>query len=112
MISGLISGGPGGGATSVLIRGLGPSLASVGIENPLADPSLELRDSNGMLVQSNDNFVQSQRFYDIEATGLAPGDFSHEAAILFDVSPGTYTAILRGASNSTGIGLLEIYNLR
>lgn len=111
MIAGLIAGGTGGGSTTVAIRGLGPALASSGITKFLADPTLELRSADGTVVQSNDQWSSSARFDEIRATGLAPEN-SSEAMILHDVSPGNYTAILRGASNGTGIGLLEVYNLR
>lgn len=111
MISGFIAGGTGGGNTTVAIRGLGPSLASFGISNFLADPTLELRNVDGTLVQSNNEWRDSENFYGIRATGLGP-EFSQEAVILYPVTPGNYTAILRGASNGTGVGLLEVYNLR
>jgi hypothetical protein len=110
MISGFIAGG-GSASTTIAIRGLGPSLAAFGIANFLADPTIELRNVNGTLVQSNNEWIHSEHYYGIRATGLAPEN-SHEAMILYDVSPGNYTAILRGVSNGTGVGLLEIYNLR
>jgi len=105
------AGGAGGGNTTIAIRGLGPSLASFGISNFLADPTLELRNVDGTLVQSNNEWRDSENFYGIRATGLQP-EFAQEAMILYEVTPGNYTAILRGASNGTGIGLLEVYNLR
>lgn len=111
MISGFIAGGSGGGDTTVAIRGLGPSLPFSGITNFLADPVLELHDASGTVVQSNDDWGNSQRFDEIRATGLAPEN-SKEAMILFDVSPGNYTAILRGVADGTGVGLVEVYNLR
>lgn len=111
MIGGFIAGGSGSGETTVAIRGLGPSLGSFGISNYLRDPTLELRNVNGTLVQSNNEWRDSESYYGIRATGLGP-QFSQEAAILYPVTPGNYTAILRGASNGTGVGLLEIYDLR
>jgi hypothetical protein len=111
MIGGFIAGGSGTGPTTIAIRGLGPSLAAFGISNPLADPTLELRNANGILLNSNNEWVDSEHYYEIRATGLQPGN-AHEAMILYDVTPGNYTAILRGTSNGTGVGLLEIYNLR
>jgi hypothetical protein len=111
MIAGFITGGVGGGDTTVAIRGLGPALASFGITNFLADPTLELRNASGTIVQSNDEWGSSTRFDDIRATGLAPEN-AHEAMVLYEASPGNYTAIMRGMSNGTGVGLLEIYNLR
>ena len=111
MIRGFIAAGSGSGNPTVAIRGLGPSLASFGVANVLADPTLELRNANGTLVQSNNEWIHSEHYYEIRATGLQPQD-SHEAMILYDVGPGNYTAILRGVANGTGVGLLEIYSLR
>ena len=97
------------------MRGIGPSLSKSGVSNPLADPTLELHDANGNKLRSNDNWKiddasgQSQQS-DIEGTGLAPSD-DREAAILTDVSPGVYTAILAGKNSGTGVGLVEIYNV-
>jgi hypothetical protein len=102
----------------VLIRGLGPSLAVNGTSVPgrLADPVLELRDSNGDIVTSNDDWGSAANSTDVTATGLAPTD-SHESAILITLdSQAAYTAILRGKDPNTGdpaagIGLVEVYDL-
>lgn len=109
MIGGLIIGPSGAGATAVLVRAIGPSLAGGGIPNPLADPTLELHDGNGVLIDSNDNWRSSQET-EIEATGISPTD-DREAAILTMLSPGAYTAIVRGAEGATGVGLVEVYHL-
>jgi hypothetical protein len=99
------------GNDRVVIRGLGPSLASFGISNPLADPILELRDENGSLILADndwqDNSVQAA---EITSDGLAPSD-SKEAAIAATLPPGLYTAILAGVNNSQGVGIVEIYDL-
>jgi hypothetical protein len=87
---------------NVLIRGLGPSLSNFGIPNPLADPTLELRDSTGTLVASNDNCAGSS---------LPPPD-PLESCIEMSLAPAAYTAILAGNNGGTGIGLVEIYNLQ
>ncbi len=108
MIGGFILGGEEDSAT-VVIRGLGPSLSDVGVANALSDPTLELHDGNGALVSSNDNWKDSQET-EIEAAGLAP-TYDKEAAILANLASGAYTAILQGKDNSTGVGLVEIYNL-
>ncbi len=108
MIGGFILGGP-TGDTTVVVRGLGPSLGTQGVANVLADPTLDLFDGQGALLASNDDWQDSQAA-ELEASGLAPDDES-EAAILRDLSPGAYTAILRGKDNSTGVGLVEAYNL-
>jgi hypothetical protein len=108
MIGGFILGGS-SGSTKVLVRAIGPSLANFGIANALSDPTLELRDSNGAMLRSNDNWKDQQQ-RQIEATGLAPA-MDSEAAIVADLQPGAYTAILAG-KDGTGIGLIEVYNLR
>jgi hypothetical protein len=94
---------------TLLIRLLGPSLAASGIVNALVDPVLELRDNNGALLQSNDNWQDTQQDA-IEATGLAPQS-SFEAAILATLTPGSYTAIAAGKGGGIGVGLIEVYNL-
>ncbi len=96
----------------VVMRGIGPSLQVNGVplSGRLLDPMLELRDSEGGLIFSNDNWRSSPQQFDIQASGLAPTD-DHEAAIIAGFLPGLYTAILRGANNSTGIGLLEVYDV-
>ena len=73
------------------------------------DPILELRDSNGALLISNDDWKDSPQRAEIEASGLAPSD-DRESAILRTLSPGAYTAVLRGKNNSTGIALVEAYD--
>ena len=108
VIGGFILSGDTGQAT-VLLRAIGPSLTAVGIENALANPTLELRDSNGLLLQSNDNWKDSQQAA-IEATGIPPEN-DLEAAILATLVPGSYTAIAAGAHGSMGVGLIEVYNL-
>ena len=108
MIGGFIAGGQ-NGSTRVVVRGLGPSMRNR-LLNTLADPFLELRDENGTQLASNDNWRDKQEA-DIQASGLAPGSDA-ESAILIDLAPGKYTALLRGQNGGTGIGLVEIYNLR
>ena len=77
LIGGFIAGGSGGGAANVLVRALGPSLAAAGISDALPNPTLELRNANGALLQSNDYWgsTGSTSYADIQATGLAPSDF-------------------------------------
>ncbi|MEO8045054.1 MAG: CRTAC1 family protein [Spartobacteria bacterium] len=93
---------------NVLVRGIGPSLAAGGVQNVLPDPALELHKPDGTIL-TNNNWKDSQQSQ-IAATGLAPGDDS-EAAILASLAPGSYTAILSGANATTGIGLVEVYDL-
>jgi hypothetical protein len=91
---------------NTIIRALGPSLAVTG---PLADPTLELHDSSGAIVASNDNWKKAQQA-DIEATGLAPND-DRESTILMTLTPDSYTAIVRGKNDTTGVALVEVYNV-
>jgi hypothetical protein len=93
---------------NVLVRGLGPSLAASGVQSFLPDPVLELHEPGGVVLV-NDNWKDSQESQ-IAATGLAPGNDS-EAAIVALLDPGSYTAILSGANSTTGIGLVEVYDL-
>ena len=109
MIGGTIIGPGSGESRHVLVRVLGPSLAAAGIASPLLNPTLELRDASGAIIASNDQWKSDQQT-DIEDTGLAPGN-DDEAAILRTVNPGNYTAIVRGAGGTTGIALVEIYDL-
>ena len=109
MIAGFIL-GSGAGNDRVVVRGLGPSLADFGIANTLADPTLELRDGNGTLVRSDDDWQDDPtQAATITATGLAPSN-TKESAIAETLAPGMYTAILAGKNNTTGVGLVEVYD--
>lgn len=92
----------------VVARGMGPFLASFGITNFLADPILELRDSSGALVRRNDNWKDDQR-PEIEGTVYQPND-DRESVIVATLNPGAYTALLTGKNQTTGVGLVEIYD--
>jgi plastocyanin len=109
MIGGFILGG-GGANTTVLIRALGPSLTQFGITGALSDPMLELHDSNGAVVGSNNNWKETQES-EIEATGLQPSDDA-ESALLETLGPSAYTAIVTGQGGVTGVGLVEVYRLQ
>jgi hypothetical protein len=109
MIGGFILGGANN--THVAVRGIGPSLAKIGLSPVLADPTLELRDSNGALLVSNDNWQDdSISASQLTALGLAPTS-AVESGIYVSPLPGAYTAILAGKNGGTGIGLVEIYNV-
>ena len=90
----------------VIVRALGPSLPVTG---RLADPTLELHDGNGGLIASNDNWRSTQET-DIIATGIPPSD-DRESAIVALLPPASYTAIVRGVNNATGVALVEVYAL-
>jgi hypothetical protein len=96
--------------TRVLIRAIGPSLANAGVPNSLQDPTLELRDSDGRLIASNDNWRSDQEA-EIRATTVEPLN-DLESAIVRTLPPGAYTAIVRGKNDSTGVALVEAYQLR
>jgi hypothetical protein len=106
MIGGFIIGQDNGRTIRVLVRGLGPSITSV--PDPLQDPAIELRDANGALVTSNDNWKTNEA--QVAATGLAPTD-ERESAVVSDLAPGNYTAILHASNSAPGVGLVEIYQL-
>jgi hypothetical protein len=102
----------------VILRAIGPELSQFGVPNPLADPTLELHDSMGALIASNDNWlhtiiggiIASDQVHDIRNSGLAPGNRS-ESAIIATLPPGNYTAIVHGVNDTTGVGLVEVYDL-
>lgn len=106
MIGGFIFGG-GPGATNVVIRGIGPSLRAAGVINPLLDPILELFDGNGTSISFNDDWKANQAA--IQATGLQPSDDAESAILVSNLTPGAYTAILKGKNGGIGIGVLEVY---
>jgi hypothetical protein len=94
----------------IVIRGLGPSLAAKGVPNTLQNPTLELHDGQGALLFTNNDWQDSPtNATEVAAAGLAPMD-TREAAIAVTLQPGVYTAILAGLQNSTGNGLVEIYD--
>jgi hypothetical protein len=104
LIGGLIVTGQ--SAASVIVRAMGPSLSMAGA---MADPTLELRDAEGALMMANDNWRSTQQTA-ITQTGLAPTSDA-ESAVVLSLSPGTYTAIVRGANGSTGVAVVEVYQL-
>jgi len=93
----------------VLIKGLGASLSNFGISNPLQDPTLELHDSTGKVIATNDDWQTATN------AGQIPVDFRpadmREPAILATLQPGTFTAVLRGKNGGTGVGLIEMDDL-
>jgi glucose/arabinose dehydrogenase len=107
MIAGFIIGGS--NSQRVLIRAIGPELTAVGVPSALDDPFLELHDSSGTTLAMNDSW-RSDDEANIFATGIAPND-NREPAILKTLPPGTYTAIVRGSGTSTGVALVEVYQL-
>ncbi|HEX8076637.1 MAG TPA: alkaline phosphatase family protein [Chthoniobacterales bacterium] len=102
-----------GGSTKkkVVVRGLGPSLKVNGapIAGTLSDPMIELHRSDGAIVAANNNWKETQQSQ-LQAAGLAPID-DREAALVASLDPGNYTVVLSGAQNTTGIGLVEVYDV-
>ena len=104
----------------VIVRGIGPELAAppFNIPNALANPTLELHNAAGALIASNDNWqltiiggiITSHQGVEIRQSGHAPGN-PLESAIIADLPPGNYTAIVRGVNNTTGVALVEVYDL-
>lgn len=107
MIGGFIIGG--NEPAKILVRAIGPTLTDFGVQGALADPTLELHDANGSTI-SNDDWRETQES-EIIATTIPPNK-DREPAILATLVPGNYTAIVRGKNSTTGIGLVEAYNLQ
>jgi len=105
-------------AKRVIIRALGPELTQYGVTDALANPTLELYNSAGTLIASNNNWattiiggiITQNQVHDIMNSGYAPSN-GFESAIIADLLPGNYTAIVRGVNDTTGVGLVEVYDL-
>lgn len=106
MIAGTIVTGDAGTSRRVIVRALGPSLTVAG---KLGDPTLELVDANGVVVRANNDWHTDQKA-EIEATGVPPTNTA-ESALVQTITPGRYTAVVRGAGASTGISVVEVYAL-
>ncbi len=109
LIGGFIVGGNALANNAVVVRAIGPSLIDAGVTSPLADPTLELHDSGGTIIASNDDWQDTQEDQ-ITAAGLAPTD-PNESAIYATLPAGNYTAVVRGADDTTGTALVEIYSV-
>jgi len=115
MIAGFIV--QGSAPKRVLIRAAGPSLTQFGVPNALANPRLELHDTNNA-IGMNDNWqttqiggvITSNQVAEIQNSGLAPRD-PLECAMIATLAPGSYTAIVEGVSGGTGVGIVEVYDL-
>lgn len=107
MIGGVIVAGS--ADATLLLRARGPSLADAGVAGALADPSVELFDAAGSLLESNDNWQSHPRAGEVP-TALQPTN-ANESAIVRTVSPGAYTAVVRGVGDTTGVGIVEVFEL-
>ena len=109
VIAGFILGNNGGN-DRIVVRGLGPSLSGFGISNPLPDPMLELRDGNGNVLKSNNDWPDDPlQAAELFAAGLAPSN-TKESAIAAALPPGLYTVILSGVNAAQGVGTVEVYD--
>jgi hypothetical protein len=116
MIGGFII--EGSGPKTVIVRAIGPELTRFGIPNALPDPTLDLHNGAGTLIASNNNWqttviggiITSDQVTAIQNSGHAPTQPS-DSAIIATLQPGNYTAIVRGVSNTTGVALVEVYDL-
>ena len=108
MVAGFIVGG--GESKRVVLRGLGATLRDSGVANSLNDPVLDLRDSNGNRIRVNDDWESDPEANEVRSSGLAPRH-GNESAMHVTLNGGSYTAIMSGFDNQTGIGLVEVYDL-
>ncbi len=109
LIGGFIVGGSALANNAVVVRAIGPSMSHQGVSDPLADPVLELRDSSGAMIASNNDCEDTQKKR-IVATGLAPAN-PRESAIYATLPAGSYTAVVRSGDQSMGTALVEVYSV-
>ena len=117
LIQGFIVQGPVGSSKKIMVRAIGPTLAAFGVTDALANPTLEIHDSNNAIIATNNDWrttqvggiIMGDQSADIGASGLAPGNDA-ESAIITNLSPGNYTAIVRGVSNSVGTAVVDAYD--
>ncbi len=110
--------GPAGSTKKILIRAIGPSLIPFGIADAVANPTLAIFNSNNVKIASNDNWKMTQiggiigadQFAEINGSGLAPGN-DLESAIVANLTPGSYTAVVRGVGDTVGTGVVDAYDL-
>ena len=118
LIEGFIVQGPAGSSKKIMVRAIGPSLSQFGIADALQNPTLEIHDANSNIVATNDDWrvtqigglVTGDQFAEIKASGLAPSNDS-ESAIIAPLAPGSYTALVRGAGNTVGTGVVDAFDL-
>src|SRR5262250_2436649 len=119
MIGGFIVQGPSTARSiRVIVRAIGPELTQHGVPDVLDNPTLELHDSIGTLIASNDNWqhtiiggiITSDQVRDIQNSGYAPTD-PRESVIIANLPPGKYTGIVRGKNIITGVALVEVYDV-
>ena len=118
LIEGFIVQGPAGSTKKIMVRAIGPSLAPFGITDALANPTLDIFDGSNVKVATNNNWktteqgglITSDQFAEINGSGLAPSN-DLESAIIANLAPGSYTAVVRGLGNTTGTGVVDAYDM-
>jgi uncharacterized delta-60 repeat protein len=118
LIEGFIVQGPAGSTKKIIVRAIGPSLAPFGITDALADPTLEIHDASNAIIATNDNWETTQvggiitadQVAEINASQLAPSN-DLESAIIANLAPGSYTAVVSGAGDTVGTGVVDAYDL-
>jgi hypothetical protein len=118
LIEGFIVQGSVGSTKKILVRAIGPSLIPFGITDALANPALEIHDSSGATVATNNDWKVTQsgglitgdQSGEINGSGLAPGN-DLESAIIANLAPGSYTAVVSGVGNTTGTGVVDAYDI-
>lgn len=111
LIGGFFAGPQTAAVTGVVFRAIGPSLTQFGVPGAMQDPMLEIHNGNGDLIASNDDWQSDQKAA-IQALNLAPSDSRESAIVMRNFDPGPYTAIVRGKNNTSGVGLVEIYDVQ
>jgi dUTPase len=118
LFEGFIVLGPEGSAKKILVRAIGPSLVPFGVSDALPDPTLEIHDQSGATIATNNDWQHTQigglitgdQSGEISASHLAPGN-QLESAIIANLAPGSYTAVVRGLGTAPGTGVVDAYDL-
>jgi hypothetical protein len=118
LFEGFIVDGPAGSTKKILVRALGPSLVPLGVADAVQNPTLEIFDNSNTKIASNDNWKTTQvggnitgdQFAEINGSGLKPSN-DLESAIIANLPPGMYTAVVRGAGNTVGTGVVDAFDL-
>ncbi len=118
LIEGFIVEGPAGSTKKILVRAIGPSLVPFGIADAVANPTLDIFDNGNNKIASNDNWKTTQvggiitgnQVAEINGSGVAPTK-DLESAIVANLAPGSYTAVVRGAGNTVGTGVVDAFDL-
>jgi len=118
LIEGFIVQGPAGSTKKILVRAIGPSLVPFGVTDALANPTLGIFNSSNVQIASNNDWkttqvggiITSDQAAETNGSGVAPGN-DLESAIIANLAPGDYTAVVRGLNNNTGTGVVDAYDL-